>query len=550
MAKQILYKDKARELLKRGVDKVANAVKVTLGPKGRNVILDRSYGSPIITKDGVTVAKEITLENKFENLAAELTKEASQKTADIAGDGTTTAALLVQAIVNEVFSQIASGSNPVLLKKGIDKALVSVLEMLSKESVKVEDKKKIEEVAAISANNQEIGKLIAEVFDTVGEDGVVTVEESQTFGLSKELVEGMQFDKGYISPYMVTDAERMEASYNNPYILITDKKISSLAEFLPVLEKLAQSGKKELVIIADDVEGEALATLIVNKLRGTFNALAIKAPGFGDRKKEILEDIAVVTGGKVITSDLGLKLENVTIDMLGQAHRVAANKDNTTIIDGKGDKKNIDERVKQLRVQLEKTDSSFDKEKLEERLAKLAGGVAVIKVGAVTETEMKEIKYRIEDAIHATRAALEEGIVSGGGVALFDISRELRNKKETLFPIFGDEYRGVEILLRALEYPIRTIAENSGKSAEDVFNTLMKENKKGFGFNALTGEYADMISSGILDPTKVVKTSLSNAASVAGLILTSEAIIADKPEEKDRSQKMPSGGYPGMEEDY
>ena len=549
MAKQILYKDKAREALKRGVDKVANAVKVTLGPKGRNVILDRSYGSPVITKDGVTVAKEITLDNRFENIAAELVKEASQKTADNAGDGTTTAALLVQAIVNEGFSQIASGSNPVLLKKGIDLALAKVMEMLSAQSVKVEDKKKIEEVAAISANDPEIGKMIADIFNEIGKEGVLTVEESQTMGLSREVVEGMQFDRGFVSAYMITDTERMEAALEDPYILITDQKVSAMADLLPILEKIVQAGKKNVVIIAEDIEGEALATLIVNKLRGTFMALAVKAPGFGDRRKEMLEDIAVVTGGKVITPDLGLKLENATLDMLGTAHRVVASKDNTTIVDGKGDKKKIDERVKQLRLQLEKTDSSFDKEKLEERLAKLAGGVAVIKIGAVTETEMKEIKYRVEDAIHATRAALEEGIVPGGGVALFDISRELRGKKDELFPVFGDEYRGVELLLRALEYPIRTVSENSGKSAEDVFNTLVKSNKNGFGFNALTCEFVDMIQAGILDPTKVVKSALSNAASVAGLILISDAVVADKPEEKDRSPKM-GGGYPGMEEDY
>ena len=549
MAKQILYKDKAREALKRGVDKVANAVKVTLGPKGRNVILDRSYGSPVITKDGVTVAKEITLDNRFENIAAELVKEASQKTADNAGDGTTTAALLVQAIVNEGFSQIASGSNPVLLKKGIDLALAKVMEMLSAQSVKVEDKKKIEEVAAISANDPEIGKMIADIFNEIGKEGVLTVEESQTMGLSREVVEGMQFDRGFVSAYMITDTERMEAALEDPYILITDQKVSAMADLLPILEKIVQAGKKNVVIIAEDIEGEALATLIVNKLRGTFMALAVKAPGFGDRRKEMLEDIAVVTGGKVITPDLGLKLENATLDMLGTAHRVVASKDNTTIVDGKGDKKKIDERVKQLRLQLEKTDSSFDKEKHAERLPKLAGGGAVIKIGAVTETEMKEIKYRVEDAIHATRAALEEGIVPGGGVALFDISRELRGKKDELFPVFGDEYRGVELLLRALEYPIRTVSENSGKSAEDVFNTLVKSNKNGFGFNALTGEFVDMIQAGILDPTKVVKSALSNAASVAGLILISDAVVADKPEEKDRSPKM-GGGYPGMEEDY
>lgn len=547
MSKQILYKERAREMLKRGVDKVANAVKVTLGPKGRNVILEKGYGSPVITKDGVTVAKEISLENKLENVAAELVKEAAQKTADTAGDGTTTAVLLVQAIVNEGFSQIAAGANPVLLKKGIDRALAKVLEMLSKQSVKIEDKKMVEEVASISANNDpEIGKLIADVFNEIGKEGVVTVEESQTLGLSRETVEGLQFDRGYVSAYMITDPERMEAVLEDPYILITDQKISSMNELLPILEKVIQSGKKNIVLIAEEIEGEALATLIVNKLRGTFNALAVKAPGFGDRRKELLEDIAIVTGGKVISPDVGLKLENAELSMLGQAHRVVANKDNTTIVGGKGERAKIEERIKQLRTLLEKTDSEFEREKYEERLAKLSGGVAVIKVGAVTETEMKEKKFRIEDAIHATRAALEEGIVPGGGVALFDISRELRKNKDKLFPSFGDESRGVEIILRALEYPIRTIAENSGKSAEDVFNTLVKEDKPGYGFNALTGEFTDMIEAGILDPTKVVKSAISNAASVAGLILISEAVIADKPEEKEKTEN--NGGYAGGED--
>ena len=546
MAKQILHKDKAREALKRGIDKMANAIKVTLGPKGRNVILDRGFGSPIITKDGVTVAKEIVLEDKMENVAASLVKQASEKTNDVCGDGTTTAALLVQAIVNEGFSQIDSGANPVLLKTGIDKALENVLVMLSERSEQITDKKKIEEVAAIAASDSEIGKLIADIFDSIGKEGVVTVEESQTLGLSRETVEGMQFDRGYISPYMITNTERMEAEYDEPYVLVTDQKISAIRDLLPILEKIVQTGKKNIIIVADDVDGEALATLIVNKIRGTFNALAVKAPGFGDRRKEMLEDIAVITGGKVISPDFGLKLEGITLEMLGQARRVVSNKDNTTIVGGKGDKKAIDDRVKQIRVQIEKTTSDFDKEKLEERLAKLAGGVAVIKVGAVTEVEMKEKKYRIEDAIHATRAALAEGIVSGGGVALFEIARELREKKAEFFPTVGDEARGIDILLRALEYPIRTIAENSGKSAADVFNTLTKENKKGFGFNALTGEFVDMIKAGILDPTKVVKSSLSNAASIASLILTSESVIADKPEKKEPHPPGPEYG----EEDY
>ncbi len=549
MAKEILYKDKARESLKKGIDKVANAVKVTLGPKGRNVILEKSYGSPVITKDGVTVAKEISLENKLENVAAQLVKEVAEKTADIAGDGTTTATLLVQAIVNEGFNQISAGANPVILKKGIDKAVEKTLKMLDEKSIKIEDKKKIEEVASISANDPEIGKLIAEVFNDIGKDGVVTVEESQTLGFSKEVVEGLQFDKGYISPYMMTDTERMEAVLDDPYILITDQKISSMNDLLPILEKVIQAGKKNIAIIADDVEGEALATLIVNKIRGTFSALAIKAPGFGDRRKEMLEDIAIVTGGKVITSDLGLKLENTDISMLGQARRIVANKDNTTIVDGKGEKSEIEKRIKQIKSQIEKVDSEFDKEKLTERLAKLSGGVAVLKVGAVTETEMKEKKYRIEDAINATRAALEEGIVPGGGIALFEIAKELTNNKSEYFPVIGDEAKGIDILLRALEYPLRTIVENAGKAPEDVFTHLMKENKPGVGFNALTGEFVEMVKEGIIDPTKVVKTALSNASSVASLILISEAVISEIPEKK---QVNPTSSMPDYsdEEEY
>ena len=548
MAKQILYKDKAREALKRGIDKVVNVVKATLGPKGRNVILDRGYGSPIITKDGVTVAKDISLPDKMENVAAELVKEVASKTADIAGDGTTTAALLVQAIVSEGFNQIAAGANPVLLKRGIDAALAKVLDMLSNKSEKIEDEEKVEQVASISANDKEIGKLIAEVFNEIGKQGVVTVEESQTLGLSREVVEGLQFDRGYVSPYMMTNPDRMEAEYEDPYILITDQKISAMSDLLPILEKVLQSGKKNIVIIAEDVEGEALATLIVNKLRGTFNALAVKAPGFGDKRKEMLEDIAIVTGGKVISPDVGLKLESADVHMLGQARRVVSTKDTTTIVGGKGEKDEIEKRIKQIKMQLEKTESDFDKDKLNERLAKLSGGVAVIKVGAMTETEMKEKKYRIDDAINATRAALEEGIVAGGGVTLFDISRELQKQKDSAFAVFGDESRGVDILLRALEYPIRTIVENSGKSAEDVFGRLIKENQPGFGYDALTGEYVDMIKAGISDPTKVVKTALSNAASVASLILTSDAIITDKPEKRQGPKGEAGQGFP--EEDY
>jgi chaperonin GroEL len=532
MPKQILYKEKAREMLKRGVDKVANAVKVTLGPKGRNVILDKSYGAPTITKDGVTVAKEIELENKLENLAAELVKEVAEKTADVAGDGTTTAVVLTQAMVTEGLAHISSGANPMILKRGIDKAAGKVIQILDERAEKINGRKKIEEVASISANDSDIGKLIAEVFEKVGKEGVVTVEEAQTLGVSYEMVEGMQFDRGYVSPYMVTNAERMEAALEEPYILVTDKKITSIAELLPSLEKVVQAGKKNFVIIADDIEGEALATLVVNKLRGTFIALAIKAPGFGDRKKEMLEDIAIVTGAKVISEDIGVKLENVTLEMLGEARRVVATKDDTTIVDGKGDKSEIEKRTKQIRAQIEKTDSEFDREKLQERLAKLSGGVAVIKVGAATETEMKEKKFRIEDAISATRAALEEGIVSGGGVALFEASEEITPETIGGVARFGDEARGVELIKRSLEQPIRIIAENAGKDPNEVFQTLANKENKGVGFNALTGEYVDMIKSGIIDPVKVVKTALANAASVASMILTAEAIVAEKPEKK------------------
>jgi len=541
MAKQILYKEKAREALKRGVDKVANVVKVTLGPKGRNVIFDKGFGAPTITKDGVTVAKEIELENKLENLAAELMKEVAEKTGDIAGDGTTTAVVLAQAIVSEGFSQIASGANPVILKKGIDKAVEKIIRTLSEKAEKIDGRQKIEEVASIAANDPEIGKLIAEVFEEVGKEGVVTVEESQTMGLSREIVEGLQFDRGYVSPYMMTNPDRMESAIEEPYILITDQKITAIADLLPMLEKVMQAGKKSLVIIAEDIEGEALATLVVNKLRGTFTALAVKAPGFGDRRKEILEDIAIVTGGKMISEELGLKLENATIEMLGEARRVVSTKDDTTIVGGKGEKDAIENRVKQIRAQIEKTDSEFDREKLEERLAKLSGGVAVLKVGAATETEMKEKKYRIEDAIHATRAALEEGIVPGGGIALLEAARELHADVNG----YGDEARGVDIVRRALEYPLRTIAENAGKAPEDVFHAISKKGESGYGFNALTGEFTDMVKAGISDPVKVVKTALSNASSVASLILTSEAIVAEKPDKKEKEQ---SHGMP--EEDY
>ncbi|MFH1769379.1 MAG: chaperonin GroEL [Parcubacteria group bacterium] len=545
MAKQIKYKDSAREALKRGVDKVANAVKVTLGPKGRNVILDKGYGSPTITKDGVTVAKEIELKDKFENIGAELIKEVASKTNDVAGDGTTTAAVLAQAIVAEGFSAVNSGANPIFLKRGMDKAVEWVIKFLDKKKKNVSGYDRIKEVASISANDTEIGELIADVFQEVGKDGVVTVEESQTSGMEKEVVEGMQFDKGYISPYMVTDPARMEASYEKPLVLITDKKISSIHDILGLLEKISKTGKRDLIIIADDLEGDALATLVVNKLRGNFNALAIKAPGFGDRKKEMLSDIAAVTGAQVISEETGLKLDAVEITMLGSAHRVVADKDNTTIIGGKGKKADIDKRVAQIRSEIEKTTSDFDKEKLQERLAKLAGGVAVIKVGAVTETEMKEKKFRIDDAVAATRAALEEGIVAGGGVTLFEAAREL--KPETVkVAEFGDEAKGVQIIASVLQRPLRVIAENSGKDSNEVVGQVI-ELESGHGFDASTGKYVDMIKAGIIDPVKVVKAALQNAVSVGSVMLTTEAVITDLPEEKENKEPaMPQGGM-GMD---
>ncbi|OGN04428.1 MAG: chaperonin GroL [Candidatus Yanofskybacteria bacterium RIFCSPHIGHO2_01_FULL_44_17] len=541
MAKQIQYKEQAREALKRGVDKIANAVKVTLGPKGRNVILDKGFGAPTITKDGVTVAKEIELKDKFENIGAELIKEVASKTGDIAGDGTTTATVLAQAIVSEGFSAVNSGANPMVLKHGIDKAVEWVVKQLKSKSSKVKGYEKIKEVATISANDEELGKLVADVFQKVGKDGVVTVEESQTSEMATELVEGMQFDHGYISPYMVTNSERMEAVYEDPYILITDKKISSIHDVVPLLEQLSKGGRKELIIIADDVDGDALATLVVNKLRGNFNTLAIKAPGFGDRKKEMLEDIAVLTGGEVISEEKGIKMEKVTIEALGRARKVVSTKDDTTIsgaLDKKKVKLNIDKRIAQIRAQISKTTSDFDKEKLQERLAKLSGGVAVIKVGAATETELKEKKFRIEDAIAATRAALEEGIVSGGGIALFEVAKEL-NFKTAGVGEFGDEAKGVAVIKAVLEKPIRAIAENAGKDSNEVVQKVMRL-EPGMGFDAASGEYVDMIKAGIIDPLKVVRTALTNAASVASLILTTEAIVTDLPEpEKEKGGAMP-----------
>lgn len=559
MAKQIYYKEQAREALKRGVDKVANAVKVTLGPKGRNVILDKGFGSPVITKDGVTVAKEIELKDRFENIGAELIKEVASKTNDVAGDGTTTATILAQAILAEGFSAVNSGANPVALRRGMDEALESVIKSLNSRKKKV-TKENIREVASISANDPEIGQLIADVFNEVGKDGVVTVEESQSTEMSKEIVEGMQFDKGYASAYMVTNTERMEAVHDDPLILITDKKISSIQEIVPLLEKLSQTGKRSLVIIAEDVEGDALATLVVNKLRGTFNSLAVKAPGFGDRKKEMLEDLAVISGGQVIAEEKGMKLEQIDLNMLGRARRVVASKDTTTVVGGKGKPADLDKRVAQLKNQISKTTSDFDKEKLQERLAKLSGGVAVIKVGAQTETELKEKKFRIDDAVAATRAALEEGIVAGGGVALLDVLRNRNQEnhkpagkkltggdKELLDStiVLDDFTKGSMIIKSILSLPIRAIAENSGENPDRVVREVLKRDM-GFGYNASTGQYVNMFDAGIIDPLKVVKTALVNAVSVASTILTTEAVITDIPEEKNSQAGGGGGGMSPM----
>lgn len=539
MAKQILFDEAARSALKRGVDKLANAVIVTLGPKGRNVVLDKGYGSPTITKDGVTVAKEIELEDKFENIGAELVKEVATKTNDTAGDGTTTATLLAQVIINEGLRNVTAGTNPLAIRRGIEKGVEAVVkELKEKISKKVSGKTEIEQVASISANDAEIGKVIAEAMDKVGKDGVITVEESQSFGITKEVVEGMEFDKGYVSPYMITNAERMEASYEEPHILITDKKISSIQEILPLLEKMAQLGKKELVIIAEDVDGEAMTTLVLNKLRGNFNALAVKAPGFGDRRKEMLQDIAVLTGGKYVSEDVGLKLENVEMADLGQARRVISTKEKTTVIEGKGSATAIKDRVGQIKKEIDQTTSDFDKEKLQERLAKLSGGVAVIKVGAATETEMKEKKHRVEDALQATKAAVEEGIVPGGGVALIRAISALDNVKAD-----HDEMIGLNILRRALEEPVRQIAKNAGKDGSVIASEVKKQTGS-MGYNAADDKFEDLVKAGIVDPTKVTRMALQNAASIAALLLTTEAAITDLPSKKEDGGH--GGGMGGM----
>ena len=535
MAKQVLFNEEARRALGKGVDALANAVKVTLGPKGRNVVLDKKFGAPTITNDGVTIAKDIELEDPFENMGAQLVKEVATKTNDIAGDGTTTATLLAQAMIHEGMRNVAAGANPMILKKGIDQAVKKLVDEIKSNSKKVEGKAAIAQVAAISSGDEEVGELIAEAMEKVGKDGVITVEESKSMDTNLSVVEGMQFDRGYISPYMVTDTDKMEAVLDNPYILITDRKISAIADILPILEKVVKQGK-ELMIIAEDLDGEALATLVVNKLRGTFKALAVKAPGFGDRRKAMLEDIAILTGGTVISEEVGRKLDSVEIEDLGQARQVRSSKEETTIVDGSGDKAAIDARVEQIKKQVAETTSDFDKEKLQERLAKLAGGVAVIEIGAATEVEMKDKKLRIEDALNATRAAVEEGIVAGGGTTFVDILPAL-----DALSAEGDVQTGINIVKRAIEEPVRQIANNAGLEGSVVVENV-KKSANGTGFNALTGEYVDMIGAGIVDPAKVTRSALQNAASIAAMVLTTETLVADKPE---KEPPMPMGG-PGM----
>ncbi|KIL72348.1 chaperonin GroEL [Bacillus badius] len=539
MAKEIKFSEEARRAMLRGVDQLADAVKVTLGPKGRNVVLEKKFGSPLITNDGVTIAKEIELEDAFENMGAKLVAEVASKTNDVAGDGTTTATVLAQAMISEGLKNVTAGANPVGVRKGMDLAVQTAIEGLKEISKPIEGKESIAQVAAISSADEEVGQLIAEAMERVGNDGVITIEESKGFTTELDVVEGMQFDRGYASPYMVTDSDKMEAILDNPYILITDKKIASIQEVLPVLEQVVQQSKP-LLIIAEDVEGEALATLVVNKLRGTFNAVAVKAPGFGDRRKAMLEDIAVLTGGEVITEDLGLDLKSANITQLGRAAKVVVSKENTTIVEGAGDSAQIEARVNQIRVQLEETTSEFDREKLQERLAKLAGGVAVIKVGAATETELKERKLRIEDALNATRAAVEEGIVSGGGTALVNVYNKVASLEAE-----GDVATGIKIVLRALEEPIRQIAFNAGLEGSVVVDRLKRE-EVGIGFNAATGEWVNMIETGIVDPTKVTRYALQNAASVASMFLTTEAVVADKPEEGGGMGMPDMGGMGGM----
>nr|WP_304101360.1 chaperonin GroEL [Mitsuokella multacida] len=540
MAKQILFDEEARRALGRGVDALANAVKVTLGPKGRNVVLDKKFGAPTITNDGVTIARDIEFEDPFENMGAQLVKEVATKTNDIAGDGTTTATLLAQAMIHEGMKNVAAGANPMIIKKGIDEAVKTLVDEIKAKSKKVEGQADIAQVATISSANEETGKLIAEAMEKVGKDGVITVEESKTMRTNLSVKEGMQFDRGYISPYLVTDTDKMEASLDDPYILITDRKISAINDILPILEQVVKAGK-QLAIIAEDVDGEALTTIVVNKLRGTFKALAVKAPGFGDRRKAMLQDIATLTGGTVISEELGRKLDSVTLADLGQAHKMVSTKDETTIIGGKGDKEAIAERVAQIKQQISQTTSDFDREKLQERLAKLSGGVAVIEIGAATEVEMKDKKYRIEDALNATRAAVEEGIVAGGGTTFLDILPAL-DKLE----VEGDEKVGVNIVKRAIEEPVRQIAQNAGLEGSVVVENVKKAGT-GIGFNALKNEYVDMLQAGIVDPAKVTRSALQNAASIASMVLTTETLVADKPEKEAPAPAAPGmGGMPGM----
>jgi len=542
-AKLVKFGSDARQRMLRGVDILADAVKVTLGPKGRNVVLDKSFGAPRISKDGVTVAKEIELEDKFENMGAQMVREVASKTNDLAGDGTTTATVLAQAIVREGAKAVAAGMNPMDLKRGIDMAVNAVVEDIKRRSKKVKTNDEIAQVGTISANGErEIGEMIAKAMEKVGNEGVITVEEAKGLETELDVVEGMQFDRGYLSPYFITDAEKMVCELENPYILLHEKKLSGLQAMLPVLEAVVQAGKP-LLIVAEDVEGEALATLVVNKLRGGLKVAAVKAPGFGDRRKAMLEDIAILTGGQVISEDLGIKLENVTLDMLGKAKKVILTKEETTIVDGAGKKKEIEGRCNQIRAQIEETTSDYDREKLQERLAKLAGGVAVIRVGGATEVEVKEKKDRVDDAMHATRAAVEEGIVPGGGVALLRASKAL----DSLKPANDDQRVGIDIVRRALRYPARLIAENAGMDGAIVVGKLLESKDDNWGFDAQTGEYVDMVKAGIIDPTKVVRTALQDASSVAGLLLTTEAMVAEKPKDKEATPPMPGGGMGGMD---
>jgi chaperonin GroEL len=535
-AKDLIFDAEARRQLKSGIDALANAVKVTLGPRGRNVAIDKKWGAPTVTHDGVTVAKEIELENHFQNMGAQMLKQAATKTNDVAGDGTTTSTVIAQAIVTEGLRNLAAGANPMLMKRGIDTATRTVVDEIKKQATPLKGHADIEHIAAVSANDPEIGRLLAEAMDKVGRDGVITVEEGKGLKLEVEYTEGMQFDRGYISPYFITDSGRMEASIDEPYLLITDKKISAITDIVPVLEKLVQTGRKELIIIAEDVDGEALATLVVNKLRGILNVLAVKAPGFGDRRKDMLRDIATLTGGQVISEELGKKLDATTLADLGQARRVVSTKDDTTIVEGRGKAEDIQGRIQQIKIQIDETTSDYDKEKLQERLAKLSGGVAVLKVGAATEVELKEKKARVEDALHATRAAVEEGIIPGGGVTLLRAAASIEGLK-----LEGDEKVGADILRRALEEPVRQLVRNAGLEGSVVVERLSHEKRANWGFDVMSEDYIDLVQAGIIDPAKVTRTALENAASVAGMILTTEALVTDAPEKKSAAAPMPGG---------